>query len=427
MSQVFISYCHKDNKLPPNWVNSFHELLADSIIYYGGESKVWIDKENMQIGNHDIPESIEKELKESDILLAIISGFYFNDDHREWVDKERHIFQKRWGDKAKNKIVFIEKIQIDQAKIDTNLQGLKRFKFYYHFGDKKTPYHFKPEEAEFGMKIAELAEDINQSITGQKTTLADTSANIVYITETPELSNEKQDLVKELKRNKCHVISNLLEYGEQKTIVDLISENNQKKIYIVMLIGIYPNFSSSKENKSVLETQYDLIKKLNPAKGNVQILMKIPSQVEIQSQIENITSEKKTIENFGIDKITTNINELEKVLPSLSLDELVAKLMEVLGKLSADLSEFFQWHLSELEEKIVDIVDKKENDLTALMNHIVNDYVTYLDEQLITIDSHRKFIGKIRNDLSVDGFFDPMDKPYIDFKLHVLEKIKQST
>jgi hypothetical protein len=85
---LFISYEHAED---PAWIQTFVKSLSDQLSsQHGIKASIWQDKNHLDVGENWETE-IEKAIKRSAILLAVLSPGYKNS---EWCMKECEIFQE---------------------------------------------------------------------------------------------------------------------------------------------------------------------------------------------------------------------------------------------------------------------------------------------------------------------------------------------
>lgn len=416
MATIFLSYSSKDNSLPPGWVEGFSSKLKEWIRYIGLEgSEVWFDKDKIITGDQ-LTNKLQTELENSDIIMPILSGYYFDEEYKKWVEMELNYFREVKGDASIKKIFFIEKIQVDINKINPpELRDLKRFQFYQQIGDRKLPYHFKPDDELFDEKICELAYDIKAYFTTNPVE-QNTKKKVAIIT-TPQLYDNANELLRELKK-KFDVNIGLSASKDLSTVKEKLESYD----YIIFTLGIYPG-KTVRDSITREELYYNELKAIDWENKDITTYTKIPAEEEFWEQIDLLDYQIKTIETSWDTRIKPKIERTASDLLNPDLTPKIGPLLEVLKPINPYFANFVECNQASLVEEFVKSGTVDSLKFLEILKKFIDAFKTEWNEKLADINRQKSFIDKVRNDTGTDGLFDPIDKSFFDFKMHVLNKI----
>jgi hypothetical protein len=161
-NDIFISYSHQDDQAVdgPRWVDDFHKRLAIEVVEVLGEPvSIWRDKRIT--GATDFTKDLEKQVRSSAMLLAIVSPSYVNS---RWCDWELRGFtgSRRIGDlwvDTKCRAVKIIKRPPDPGtlRILAETEGMK---FFEVDPGNELPGEIDGASALYKQRLNELAHDI---------------------------------------------------------------------------------------------------------------------------------------------------------------------------------------------------------------------------------------------------------------------------
>ena len=161
-NDIFISYSHIDDQAVdgPGWVTDFHRRLVIEVEEeLGAKVHVWRDKRIS--GATDFTKDLDKQVRGSAMLLAILSPGYVNS---RWCDWELTGFagSRRVGDlwvdtKCRALKVFKRPADVSSLRVLAETEGVKMFHV-----DSATDLAFEvdPSSESFKHRLAELGHDI---------------------------------------------------------------------------------------------------------------------------------------------------------------------------------------------------------------------------------------------------------------------------
>jgi hypothetical protein len=162
---VFISYSHLDDQTVggEGWVTSFHKRLQIELDEELGEkAAVWRDG---RIGSaDDFTADLEKQLRASAVLIAVVSPGYLNSRWCDWELKGFVDGPRRTGDlwvDAKSRAIKVVKRPADQnAHREAVLRETTGKEFFETDGTTGRSYELAVESDAFHRRLTELAQDI---------------------------------------------------------------------------------------------------------------------------------------------------------------------------------------------------------------------------------------------------------------------------
>jgi hypothetical protein len=187
MPKVFLSYSHQDNEVPPDWVNTFYKDLSNySKVYSGNHNlEIWKDNFNRDVRSESIEERIKQGLKDSDILIALVSPSYLES---WWSAFEREYFVRfvlsdKPDEVKKSRILNVIKLMLspdDTGKLTRELKLNFTYSFCRQYeGISKT---VRRDEAEYEKTMVALASSIALKLRENKSS----RKFKVFIGKTPE-------------------------------------------------------------------------------------------------------------------------------------------------------------------------------------------------------------------------------------------------
>ncbi|MBA4056975.1 MAG: hypothetical protein C0490_19830 [Marivirga sp.] len=131
MEKVFLSYARQDNDVPEEWVTNFYKDLNRYARVYSGKHQleVWKDDISREKRSESIEEEIKKGLKDSEMLIALVSPSYVQS---WWGAFEREYFRRFVLSEKQNRILNVIKLKISPDEVKTLSRDLK-VNFAYNF------------------------------------------------------------------------------------------------------------------------------------------------------------------------------------------------------------------------------------------------------------------------------------------------------
>jgi hypothetical protein len=143
--QIFITYARDDDLPPPDlpsergFVKFLHDYLNYKFQNFGPlRPIIWRDVDNIYRGEQFLPK-IHEELSKSSLLLAILSPNWMSS---EYCRGELDYFiecRKRLNEPIVERIVAVEKNEVDRALRPVGLQNQEGYRFYAHTGRQIGP------------------------------------------------------------------------------------------------------------------------------------------------------------------------------------------------------------------------------------------------------------------------------------------------
>lgn len=220
MSDIFISYTHKDNATLSSeptsrgWVHFFNEALKMRLdMLLGRDTQIWRDNKGID-GTDMLTPKVEEEIRRAQLLISILSPGYVAS---EWCNKELELFceaAKKSGGLAvgtKARLVKVLKMPVDldaQAAIKTLLADLIGYSFYRDEGGRIFEYDPRFGDAALQAFWSELNElsyavcNLLKALSGEKPVNVTPSSDItVYLAETGyDLADDRERLRRELQQ-----------------------------------------------------------------------------------------------------------------------------------------------------------------------------------------------------------------------------------
>lgn len=199
-NDVFISYAHADNTR--QWVDAFETNLRNRLIQIGASADVWKDNKKLA-GNDDFSDEILQQLKQSSLLISIITPSSYNS---HWCEQERQKFEEfapdTGGFRIANKMRAFKVVKTPiKDRLDRTLfQDQVGYEFF-EFTQPDKFREFDPSETMFADKLNDLALDIQATLELMRQHLAQNAPakKRVYLAETAkELQDRREELARQL-------------------------------------------------------------------------------------------------------------------------------------------------------------------------------------------------------------------------------------
>ena len=276
MPDVFISYTHTDNARLSDerhgWVDLFHEALKLQLYkMWGREVSVWRD--HKLAGNDMLTSTIEEKLRESTLLLAIVSPGYL---HSDWCAKELRMFCEcakttgglRIGTKSRIIRVKHAPVKPESESAIPEIADCVDHEFF-QLSEKGVPWYFDPsggQEArqEFMRKIIDLAHDICRTLEARDESeahcnpIAPVSGQYVYLAESStDLSSQCDRLRSELEQY-GHIVLPVKTIPPSPEYADAVRADLERCRLSIHPIGTRYGVIPEGYDTSIVEIQYQL-------------------------------------------------------------------------------------------------------------------------------------------------------------------------
>jgi len=303
MPDIFISYTHKDNeKLSDErygWVDYFHEALKRRLKELAGRTvEIWRDP---KLGGNDLlTPTIETALRNTPLLIAVLSPGYLNSD---FCAKELALFGDAVGASGglhvgnSSRIFFVTKtpISIQRRPSGLNLDPTELLGYtFYRLNEREHPHEFDPrhpaDRQDFLGIVNDLAFDLCKmldKVSGEPPSVEHDHANVtppsgitVYLAETSfDLAQERDRLRRELEQF-GHVVLPERAIQPSPDYPDRVKENLVKARLSVHLIGKSYGVIPEGHDRSVIDLQYQLAGDEATARPDFVRLPWMPAELE---------------------------------------------------------------------------------------------------------------------------------------------------
>src|SRR5207237_204247 len=142
---VFVSYTHVDDQDDGGrrWVTQFKQDLRTRLEIVSGHTvDIWRDEEKLGAGDR-FNETIAKAVRESAVLLVVLSPSYFNS---EYCGRERDEFSGQAASEGKStigdksRIIKVAKFYVGLDRYPPDLRELLEYKFYVRISEDSSTY-----------------------------------------------------------------------------------------------------------------------------------------------------------------------------------------------------------------------------------------------------------------------------------------------
>jgi hypothetical protein len=203
-NDIFISYSHIDDQAVdgPGWVTDFHRRLAIEVEEeLGAKVQIWRDKRIT--GATDFTKDLDKQVRGSAMLLAILSPGYVNS---RWCDWELTGFagSRRVGDlwvdtKCRAIKIFKRPVDVSGLRVLAETEGMK---FFDVDPANDVSYEMETSAALFKQRLTELGHDIGDVLRAMR------KARTVFLgAASPSLRDQRERVREELKGRNYRVIT----------------------------------------------------------------------------------------------------------------------------------------------------------------------------------------------------------------------------
>src|SRR5215207_9733291 len=196
MPDVFISYAHRDNEFPADWVSTLHERIEKAIDADYPHSGIQIHRDTTDF-RKSVPfeNQITRELEEAHVLLCVVSPSYVESD---WCAVELEYFVNR---QKLGSLIRVVKKPVKVTSQPESLQNLDGFNF---FEDDLTmsAYAGRHIDAQFDRAVMPLAREIVTAVERAR----DLKQRVLLLS-VRERANERDRLRNELKASGVEVVT----------------------------------------------------------------------------------------------------------------------------------------------------------------------------------------------------------------------------
>lgn len=357
---IFISYSQHDNATHGNWIHRFHDkLVADFRSRSGIKLIPFLDKENINAGDV-LSGRLKNALNETRILIPVLSPTYLSSP---WCRQEFLHFMDQAGELIVDDKCRIVPVQLmpynlfepeeGAAREVERITGFLNDNSIFYADFYKDPLPIRPDENEFGEKIAQFSKDIFELHKTVREALeeisnpADTSEDAIFIGYTASGSKNLRDsLIRELQHQRKYGKINYRILPDEapdapedlKTmptgqLEDFLRRQLSASAFSVHLFDDLEGVKSADSREPVVHLQYRLAKETAAAKpgfrlftaqsdtdecpaSQEQFLRGVADDARQIPQLETLPAfEVKAIKDFLLEKI--KLRE-EKPIPATS-------------------------------------------------------------------------------------------------------------
>jgi hypothetical protein len=205
-NDVFISYCHIDDKTDPSglqWVFEFEKDLRTLLEQNSGRTvRIWRDPKLNTADRFDT--EIISQLRRSALLIAVLTRSYFSSEfcQREW----REFMRVRSDVGNTSRIVKVAKTYVPLDEYPKELLGTNQHKFFVQEQSGQfRQYHLHPDPAvvrQYMAKVDDVAQELSDILRRLEGAGAASSRGVVYVAETSSDLNAERDRI-------CRILNQL--------------------------------------------------------------------------------------------------------------------------------------------------------------------------------------------------------------------------
>lgn len=277
MSEIFLSYAHRDDLLPEGWVKQTKKLLQLRLdqLYGKSANKIFIDYERK--GNQELPVLIRSQLKKAKVLLSVVSPSYFES---KWCRREIDIFHELNGGNAYERIVRVDKIRPNQEHEIINALSLQIYKKFYDEDGEFFIDHqqetYRKEIFKLARALKDLLDEINKELHEVET------LDKIFFPDCPDDKTVYLDMIKSgVFGNQFHQAKTPF-FHKKATVADWQRDTQRDVVGCKCIVhilgenyGLIPDDSENNpDGLSVFELQYDAIKKVRETNRFFHIVWK---------------------------------------------------------------------------------------------------------------------------------------------------------
>lgn len=416
-SKVFVSYTHTDDSEPDRWVSNFYIDLKNRLseVTYGKTIELWFD--NNDRDKNDLNEELRESIEKSELLVSVFSPPYIT---RPWCKKEMEWFIQNNPDDTINKMFIVEKIGVDQGHPEFP-EFVEEHHYIYKFykTDSGVDLEFRRGEEEYRKRLNILANKLSSRISNDAT-LTKEEKGYLYISESVELLNEREDLLGEFISDKylirpCGQISIL----DKASIERQIREDVKEAKVLVSLIGSnYGIVPRGGGEKSMEEMQFEILSEYSH-RANIPYLIWHPTPVDKND--EKQSSFVKKIRSFKSGNDTSDfligsIEDFKGIIKRQLADDLHSKELEAI---SFSLIKLYLMIYSANEKKAVAPIKKELFDYKGINFEVTRTYFNGVPQE----EKDEEEI-QIKESMTILIYYDRDDERWLRNQIRTIQGIK---
>lgn len=393
-NDIFISYAHVDNERLPGadtgWVTTLVSALKKSLAQKLGRAdsySLWMDYQLR--GNQPVNDDIYQQLKESAILVVILSTGYLAS---RWCLLEFHTFLSQ-VEQDSGRLFMVEYEPVKAEEQLPEVQKLLNYSFWQrddHTGEPRT------------LGIPKLYPDRDQEYYQQLNKLATELANKLkqLQAEAPPIEEVQDDFAHQIRLTEANKSRCMGEKANiQNEIDQLINQYNSISNSLRLPNLSQPNTQLLKNKLSEIETKINQLKiKLAPLEAELQEVQVELSKLYLEQKIQQLTKQREAIlaslqsPDFPAataEVLNEQIQQVEQQREQLTME--LAKLNNEINKRrnqpAPKVAELKKSRLQAEQE----ILQQKINDLTQ-QHQVIS--VSLVDSSL-SVDKKESFKGQL--------------------------------
>lgn len=271
-ADIFISYAHQDNMglyEDEGWVTKFHRHLEQRLKTILGDKQLKIWRDETLTGNHFFSEEIYEQLSNNAMLVCIYSPSYLNSP---WCGREIEFFSKKGNGNGagykvgnKSKIFKVVKVKVDQNLEPPFIREQLGYPFYDNRGIEYDVSFGGEIKYAYNARLTDLAIDLAEMLklltaTKQEVIATPPPKKTVYVTDTPDCHEERDEVKRELEAHGYHVVPDhfIVHEGLEAYKTEMAGIIEQADFYVELLGEEYGRRFPGSED-SVIKVQHDLV------------------------------------------------------------------------------------------------------------------------------------------------------------------------
>jgi hypothetical protein len=324
---VFLSYTHTDNQEAAGlrWVSEFtRQLHARLEIVSGHSIDLWRDEEKLG-GADRFNETIASAVRNSAVLLVVLSPSYFNSEPCQNERAEFYAQAKRHGKECvagKARVVKAAKFWVPLDKYPDDLRALLEYKFYAEIplGSGRHKEFYLAEDQQIRDRHPALVDDVAQEIACilaglEPVTAPAKSQGMIYVAETTsDVESHRDDLRRRLTQLGYEVEPKKeLRLLPAREIRNFVAETIQECCLAIHPVGAYFGFvPEGADGKSVVQMQIELAQ-MDCRNGNLGRIIWVPEGLVPQEE-----TQKSFLERLRTDYAGRGFEFLERPFRALA-------------------------------------------------------------------------------------------------------------
>jgi len=301
-NDVFVSYTHADDYHDPagwQWVTKFTADLRARLEGVSGRSvEIWRDTEKLGAADR-FDDSISRAIKDSAILLVVLSPTYFNS---EPCRQERATFYRKIADEGRDfaggkaRIVKVAKYWVPLDTYPPDLRALLEHRFY-DLGPPRKEFHLSADDKvrqQYPSKVDDVAQELAGLLAALESPEAPADApqrtgeakGVVYLAEgTSDVEQQRVKLRRQLTQLGFDVqpsqeLRLLAPHEVRPTIAAMIQQSQ----LVVHPVGGYYGFApEGADGKSLVEIQLE-ISRSDARNGDLGRIIWVPDDLAVQEE-----------------------------------------------------------------------------------------------------------------------------------------------